>query len=645
MATKKLQILGKLAGDGSHSARYNSIEDALSGQNVTPDGKVATHIVGDALNIILLDDIESATTIDITKNCTLHLNGKTLEFTEAGAHLNINTASEVTINGKVSGSEITKDINNGTNEKLVSSTGTALNMVGGTYSMYGTYSTAAVPVRSENETTSIKMSGCTVTADASGTLVYGAQFKGTALIDNCSFSAINNGVNAGYTIAILSQEGAESLTVFNSDMTAVSNITNSLANGISVYCDTTTVDSCTISVKSTAVGAYVYGINAAAGTTTVTNCHIEADGYGDLSTNNEDVRGVCAIQGVSGSSVTINGGYYYGAREALSLFGTARINGGVYEGCQHGGAYLGGTDIKVKNATFRNIEYTGDCGWNDTHFGAVFCGGSAGNANVSFDNCRFEAEARTAYTFTAKYTNTKVYLSNSVIEGDCNHNLRADSTCTIYIGKNVSYDVDKVGVSTDPDNTVSYRGTIDTATYADQEFGFETEPTDCENLVGIKIGLLQKQLDNAVKGKAYELIETITLEEKSTITRSQEPDGTPYNFKQMYLALKTNAQGTPGWLLFKNGVTTIGGYYMGGGKADVTSYNAVEIRLDTGFWRTTWNDWGTNNLVINAQCYANERDYYPIKGVDEYPAITSVILQAELTAGTEMQIWGVRADA
>lgn len=152
-------------------------------------------------------------------------------------------------------------------------------------------------------------------------------------------------------------------------------------------------------------------------------------------------------------------------------------------------------------------------------------------------------------------------------------------------------------------------------------------------------------VDNAVKGKSYELIETITLEEKSTITRSQEPDGTPYNFKQMYLALKTNAQGTSGWLLFKNGATTIGGYYMGGGKADATSYNAVEIRLDTGFWRTTWSDWGTNNLVINTQAYANERDYYPIKGVDEYPAITSVILQAELTAGTEIQIWGVRVDA
>ena len=37
-------------------------------------------IVGIALNIILLEDIASATTINITKDCTLHLNGKKLSW-------------------------------------------------------------------------------------------------------------------------------------------------------------------------------------------------------------------------------------------------------------------------------------------------------------------------------------------------------------------------------------------------------------------------------------------------------------------------------------------------------------------------------------------------------------------------------------
>ena len=174
----------------------------------------------------------------------------------------------------------------------------------------------------------------------------------------------------------------------------------------------------------------------------------------------------------------------------MSINGTARINGGVYEGCQHGGGYLSSTDVKIKNATFRNIEYTGNCGWGtegESHHAPVYCGGESTNANIYFDNCQFESKAKTGSSLTSKYTNTKVYLSNCLFDNNYSYaSLRVDASCAIYIGKNVVYYADDV--LQNGDNAI-----FDTTTYADQEFGFETESTNYENLIDIKTGLLAAQ--------------------------------------------------------------------------------------------------------------------------------------------------------
>lgn len=473
----------------SISARYDTIEDALAGTNIAQNGKVATHIIGDNINIILLDDIASATTINITKDCTLHLNGKTLSFTAPGAYLNVTTASKVTINGEVAGSEITKNIDNGGNEKLVSATDTVLNIVGGTYSMYGQYSNNCMSIRSESANTKINISGVNVIANNEGTGgARGMQVDAANISD--SYVHVTTGAAAtNTTVGIIVFESSE-------------------------------ISNCKILVASTAAGVQVEGFVAGATTpVTVSNCHIEADGHGD---SEGTVYRVCAISGNAGSSLTINGGYYWGAREALSILGVAHINGGVHEGCQHGGAYLSSTDIKVKNATFRNVEYTGDCGWSDVHYGAVFCGSPSKDANVSFDNCRFESEVSTSHAITAKYTNTNVYLSNSVINGIFGDDLRADATCTIYVGKNVVYDT--IGVPVNPDDTITYHGTIDTTTYAGQEFGFETETTDYENLINIKISLLQDKVKSSVLYTSQDLTEVQKAQARENIGISNDPD-------------------------------------------------------------------------------------------------------------------------
>ena len=428
----------------STAARYATIANALAGSSATADGKVLAYTFGGKLNIMLLDDIASSSTISVNKDCTLHLNGKTLSFTASGAYLNITTASEVTINGNVAGSKIVKSgITSSAAEKLVSATGTHLIITGGTYEMTGMTSKSAIPIRTESATTKIDMDGCTVLAYGLGSTKVKAVQTDLLTARNCMFDASSV------------SEAAQTLALFG---------------------DTQVYDS-TINAVST--GGNAHGAVISDGKNlTITNCHIEADGRGgDVAT--------CAVA-CGDADVIINGGYYYGAREAISIQGTstAHINGGVFEGCQHGGGYFSSSTAKVKNATFRNIEYTGDCGWNTSHFGAVYCGSTSINdINVSFDNCRFESKVRAAHGITAKETNTEVFLSNCVIDGNFKDDLRADKTCTIYIGENVAYET--IGQPT-ADNAVSFHGTIDTTTYADQAFGFETETVIPIALLSVK---------------------------------------------------------------------------------------------------------------------------------------------------------------
>lgn len=579
---------GYLPGTGE-PGRYNSIEDALNAQNQVTDGKVATHIVGDDLNIILLEDIASATTINITKDCTLHLNGKKLSFTAPGAYLNINTASKVTINGTVAGSEITKNISNGTNEKLVESTGTTLNLVDGTYSMYGTYTTAAIPLRTESGTTAVTMTGCSVVGDVSApTAIYGTQFKGESKIDKCSFRVSNT---SGQATAI--------------------RVTNTAPSA--------SINECTVFARSPAVGSRVWAV-AVYTNTTINNCHIEADGHGDVDGTVYDALAICCGE----ADMTINGGYYWGAREAICVLGTSavRINGGVYTGCQHGGAYFGGTDTKAKNATFRNVKYTGDCGWSSTHYGAVYCGDGSNAANVCFDNCRFESEISTEHAVVAKYTNTKVYLSNSIIDGTFGDDLRADASCVIYVGKNVFYNASKV-----TDN-------IDATTNAGKEFGFETEPTNCENLIGIKASL-------AAKGKLFEHIGTITLDESTNLIKSTLPFACESVFFKVYIAAAGVTYTNGNIAIYCTTATDayhaqiVCSQYLKASTA-VTGYGSLinfdGMHLVMSSYGQAWNP-------TNLQTSFTVKQTVPIEGYRIQPGSGNDLIPA----GSKIEVYGVRA--
>ena len=442
----------------------------------------------------------------------MHLNGKTIAFTAAGAFLNITTTGTVTINGEVPGSEITKNVSNGTNEKLIGATDTFLNIIGGQYSMYGTYTTAAVAIRTETATGSITMSEAKVLVDvSSNNAALCTQIRGSGLLSDCVFSA-NNKVNRSQAINF----NVKAADLANTDLfaKAINCTVEALGNGVLSTKDTVGVysnipmyiENCNVYARNPAQTALVVGAYAVT-KMSIVNCNIKADGFGDTTT--EAMYAVCAVVFNNSVDNEIIGGYYYGTREALVARASCRINGGVFEGCQHGGAYISSTDVKIKNATFRNIPYTGDCGWNDPHYGVIYCGSSSGDVAAYFDNCQFDSTIRASYGITAKYSNTKVYLSNSVINGNFENDLRADTGNTIYIGKNVVYDTVFVN-----------GGTIDTTTYADQEFGFETTPTNCENLVEVKTGLLQNKLEQTILHTPQNLTEEQKAQARSNIDAS-----------------------------------------------------------------------------------------------------------------------------
>ena len=152
-------------------------------------------------------------------------------------------------------------------------------------------------------------------------------------------------------------------------------------------------------------------------------------------------------------------------------------------------------------------------------------------------------------------------------------------------------------------------------------------------------------VDNAVKGKSFELIETFTTAEEGRIQRTQEPDGTPYRFERIYITMYApNTGGSANNLLYRHNGTTVNQIYMPA-VSTAKSYCATEIWQDAGGWRSGWGQWTTNFSVLKSRSSGYEYGFYPDKKVSDLPYIDEIFCYASIPAGTEIKIWGVRADA
>ena len=141
----------------------------------------------------------------------------------------------------------------------------------------------------------------------------------------------------------------------------------------------------------------------------------------------------------------------------------------------------------------------------------------------------------------------------------------------------------------------------------------------------------------------YELIETIILNEDTVIERTQEPDGTSYNFTRLAIKGVTTAENAQGGNCeTRNKNVAIGLCYINGFSNNSGSrYMFYECMQDSaGYWKTDVVPWNPNQHI--ATLSSNYYAYRLTRSVKAYPTINSLRTPV-LPAGTIIEIWGVRA--
>jgi hypothetical protein len=144
--------------------------------------------------------------------------------------------------------------------------------------------------------------------------------------------------------------------------------------------------------------------------------------------------------------------------------------------------------------------------------------------------------------------------------------------------------------------------------------------------------------------RQYELIETITLAEAvSTITRSTEPNGKAYSFKDVFVKFSWKETQEKKWIVFEISAD--------GKKAnafrDLFQYTASGATAIS--WMRTLSCYGHRLYLFSERNtnlrYATYAAQMPIEYLDSNKPIDGIKIQyqAEIPVGTVIEIWGVRA--
>lgn len=215
--------------------------------------------------------------------------------------------------------------------------------------------------------------------------------------------------------------------------------------------------------KARAYGIF-YGSNFQ-GNPTVENTTVVADYNLESVSVNDDYtcKGISVNSSSQISSLTLNNCNIKATREAIgSIFnGNLYINGGTYEGIQHGGAYFSCNKVVAKNATFRKWNYDGQ--FNKDNFysynAAFYIGTASREVKVFMDNCKLENATNAVLSSNYSCKNTYLYASNTAF-----NNIRIDGANSagdkghMFIGKGSTY------------KSTSGSGALDTTTYSNVEF-------------------------------------------------------------------------------------------------------------------------------------------------------------------------------
>lgn len=141
----------------------------------------------------------------------------------------------------------------------------------------------------------------------------------------------------------------------------------------------------------------------------------------------------------------------------------------------------------------------------------------------------------------------------------------------------------------------------------------------------------------------YQLIEEIVLTEESSVARSKEPDGTPYNFSVIMLRAEFPASDKTGNINISYNIGShpndVTSYFLSPYKADAVKYGYSKVWVENSRYRSGWWTCVENHGQF-AQYYENpmQQDKYSIADGNISGVSTGV-----MAAGTKITIYGVRA--
>lgn len=374
--------------------------------------------------VMLLDNVEEGSLIDINKNTDLVLNGKILRFTSAGAYLNYGSNVDCTINGEVDGSAVEKIVSGNTSAMYAINARGVLRIIGGRYYTEADTPTTNLCIRVDSTSKELTIDRSTV-----------------SLRNTCATSGNH------YSRAIQNQ--GQKTVINDSEIRSVSvaGFAIGIVNTSTVYLNNSTV-------KADAIDCHATGYNSMAVELRSGTCYIDN----------------CVV---------------YGTHSGIQNKGNLYVNGGTYTGFCHGGIYFaqGSSGVVcINDATFRAGNYEGEFDYSGKTadiYGAFYVGGSSDGV-VNMDNCTIDGTDCTQGVFVMRSgsgeTNNTVNISNSdIVNG------------TIRIDPNSNHRVNiGMGCNFTPSNTTTPADAVETNDlYRRNYAGKDLDGNDYDALLGI----------------------------------------------------------------------------------------------------------------------------------------------------------------
>ena len=444
------------------------------------DAIAGVFISEDKIYAILLKDSTEVEPLMIQSEMTLNLCGNSLSVNNV---LGIGVSSNLIIDGRVEGSSIVIDNDDGASATAVYVQSGHCQILGGSYigktvnadtfcivvykdailsASDATFSSTdsgsgmirTVIVYKDGNAT---FTNSTIIGEATDCTIYTIYNEGNIDLKNCSVkaSAETRGCISTYNNGHMTIKDSElsgcSVDFKGSALSNLGNIeiSNCRINGSSVNQRgfgienilNATIENCDINVSSQVNS---YGIcNYENGNITLTDCNVLA--YSNYHSNDNGYASA-SIGIIDYGISTINNCYAMGTHSGVSANGETTINGGTFESFGHGGIYFcgPGKTSYVRNAIIRSCDmpegYTySEDNDNDTGF---YIGGGVGADNivVYMDNCDIYGEK---YPIVLRGTsgekNNTLYISNSRIYSE--KRIRIDTlTHKLYLGVGNNFD-------------------------------------------------------------------------------------------------------------------------------------------------------------------------------------------------------------